>query len=134
MTALPLALAEMRDRPRRAFARAGALVVALLSLAFALLPAARAEDAVRGVVTIGKEDGFSRMVFRFDEEVAAKVKVNDLIMVISFAKPVALDVDKLNAAVNQALKSPAVCGLQTFQSPLGISSCGMSATVLGILI
>lgn len=98
MTALPPVLAEMRDRPRRALARAGALAVALLCFVFAAGSAARADDPVHGVVKIGKEDGFSRMVFRFDREVPAKVKVSDLIMVITFAKPVDVDVDKLNAA------------------------------------
>lgn len=74
MTALPPVLAEMRDRPRRALARAGAFAVALLWLAVAAAPLARADDPVRGVVKIGKEDGFTRMVFRFDKEVAAKVR------------------------------------------------------------
>jgi Tfp pilus assembly protein PilF len=98
MTALPPVLAEMRDRPRRALARAGALAVALLCFVIAAVPGARADDPIRGVVKIGKEDGFSRMVFHFDDEVAAKVVVNGLVMVITFAKPVNVDVDKLNAA------------------------------------
>ena len=32
-----------------------------------------------------------------------------------------------------AVKSPAVCGLHIFHSPLGISSCGVKLTVIGLL-
>src|SRR5690348_13814076 len=98
MTALPPVLAEMRDRPRRALARAGALAVAIALLAGAAAPAARADDPVHGTAKVSKEDGFSRMLFRFDREVGAKITTNNLIMVIKFAQPVNVDVDKLNAA------------------------------------
>ena len=98
MTALPPALLEMRDRPRRALARAGAVAVALMCLTFAAASAARADDPVHGEVKISKEDGYSRMLFRFDEEVAAKVTSDNLIMIIKFARPVDVDVDKLNTA------------------------------------
>ena len=97
MTALPPVLAEMRDRPRNLFARARVFAVALLVLACGALGPARADEPVRGVVTIGKNDGFTRMVFRFDREVGAKVTINNLIMIVSFARAVDVDVDKLSA-------------------------------------
>src|SRR5579885_249121 len=98
MTALPPVLAEMRDRPRRALARTGARAVLFALLAFAAVPAARADDPVNGTVQVSKEDGFSRMLFRFEREVGAKVSTNNLIMIINFTHPVKVDVDKLNAA------------------------------------
>jgi tetratricopeptide (TPR) repeat protein len=87
----------MRDRPLRALARAGAYAVALLCLAFAALPAARAAEPVHATVKVTKEDGFTRMLFRFGEEVPAVVTSNNLIMIIKFARPVDVDVDTLNA-------------------------------------
>ena len=100
MTALPPHGLEMRDRPSRALARAGRLAVALLCLAFAFAGAvpARAEEPVHGTVKVSKEDGFSRMLFRFDREVVTKVTTNNLIMIINFARPVDVAVDTLNAA------------------------------------
>jgi tetratricopeptide (TPR) repeat protein len=88
----------MPDRPRRALARAGAVAVALMCLTFAAASAARADDPLHGEVKVSKEDGYSRMLFRFDEEVAAKVTSDNLIMIIKFARAVDVDVDKLNTA------------------------------------
>src|SRR3569832_2501761 len=98
MTALPPHGLEMRDRPLRALARAGRLAVALDCLAFAATAPARAEEPVHGTVKVSKEDGFSRMLFRFDREVVTKVTTNNLIMIINFARPVDVAVDTLNAA------------------------------------
>jgi len=99
MTALPPHGLEMRDRPLRALARAGRLAVALLCLAFVTAAApARAEEPVHGTVKVSKEDGFSRLLFRFDQEVVTKVTTNNLIMIINFARPVDVAVDTLNAA------------------------------------
>src|SRR3569832_2606868 len=98
MTALPPHGVEMRDRPLRALARAGRLAVALVCLAFAATAPARAEEPVHGTVKVSKEDGFSRMLFRFDREVVTKVTTNNLIMIINFARPVDVAVDTHNAA------------------------------------
>ena len=98
MTALPPHGLEMRDRPLRALARAGRLAVALVCLAFAATAPSRAEEPIHGTVKVSKEDGFSRMLFRFDQEVVAKVTTNNLIMIINFARPVDVAVDTLNAA------------------------------------
>ncbi|MGN6571071.1 MAG: tetratricopeptide repeat protein [Pseudolabrys sp.] len=89
----------MQDRPSHALARAGRLAVVALCLALAAFASpARAEEPVHGTVKISREDGFTRMLFRFDQEVAAKVTTNNLIMIINFARPVNVDVDTLNAA------------------------------------
>jgi tetratricopeptide (TPR) repeat protein len=78
--------------------RTGRLVVALLCLAFAAAAPARAAEPVHTTVKVSKEDGFSRMLFRFDQEVVTKVMTNNLIMIVNFARPVDVAVDTLNAA------------------------------------
>ena len=96
MTALPPYPEQKRGR--RALARTGRLVVALLCLAFAAAAPARAAEPVHTTVKVSKEDGFSRMLFRFDQEVVTKVMTNNLIMIVNFARPVDVAVDTLNAA------------------------------------
>lgn len=96
MTVLPPRFMEMPDRPWRALARAGAFAVAVIASLLTLTPPVRAADPVSGQVRVSKETGFSRMVFHFDEEVKAKVTLDGMIMVIKFAKPVNVGVDKLN--------------------------------------
>ena len=88
----------MPYRPSRALARAARLAVALLCFAISGAVPARAEEPVHGTVKVSKEDGFSRMLFRFDREVVTKVTTNNLIMIINFARPVDVAVDTLNAA------------------------------------
>ena len=96
MTVLPPHFMEMPGRPWRALARTGALFVVVLALLFLFVPPGRAADPVNGQVRVTKESGFSRMVFHFDDEVPAKITLDGMIMVIKFAKPVNVDVDKLN--------------------------------------
>ena len=96
MTVLPPRFMEMPGRPWRALARAGALFIAVAAALLTVAPPVRAAEPVNGQVRVTKETGFSRMVFHFDEEVRAKVTLDGMIMVIKFAKPVNVDVDKLN--------------------------------------
>ena len=70
-----------------------------------LAPAGRAAEPVNGQVRIARETGFSRMVFHFDEEVPAKVTMDGMIMVIKFAKPVNVDVDKLNTLAPETISA-----------------------------
>ncbi len=96
MTVLPPRFMEMPGRPWRALARTGMLLVAAVALLLTFASPSRAADPVNGQLRVTKETGFSRMVFHFDEEVRAKVTLDGMIMVIKFAKPVKVDVDKLN--------------------------------------
>ena len=99
MTALPH---RLKQRPARDGAGLRRWLVhrlaAVLALAFVLAGGAKAEDPVKGEVKVFTDGGFTRLVFRLDQEVEAKVDVSGAIMVISFKKPVAIAVDRLNAS------------------------------------
>jgi tetratricopeptide (TPR) repeat protein/outer membrane biosynthesis protein TonB len=98
MTALPL-------RPNQRPAHDGAglrpwlvrRLAVVLALAFVFVVGAKAENPVKGEVKVFTDGGFARLVFRFDQEVEAKVEVTGAIMVINFKKPVEIVVDRLNA-------------------------------------
>ena len=73
--------------------------LAALLFAFACLPGtAYAADAVKGELTVFTDGGYTRLVFRLDEEVEAKASVAGAIMVLSFKKPIDVAVDRMNAA------------------------------------
>ncbi|HKS85007.1 MAG TPA: tetratricopeptide repeat protein, partial [Pseudolabrys sp.] len=75
--------------------RTAVLVIPLLSL-LALLSPARADDPIKGEVKAVVDGGYARLLFHFDEPVEANVRVAGAIIVISFKKPVAVAVEKLN--------------------------------------
>lgn len=58
--------------------------------------AARAAEPVKGSVSVFTDSGYTRLLFRFDEEVPARVNVAGSIMVINFKKPVQLGVERLS--------------------------------------
>jgi len=64
----------------------------------ALLPfgTARADDPIKGEVKAVNDGGFLRLMFQFDEAVEATTRVSGAIIIISFNKPVALAVERLN--------------------------------------
>ena len=104
MTASTIGLKEMRAkvglRPRpHFFRRMMAIVVALEALLLAL-PAgiAAAAEPVKGEVVVSTDGGYARLAFRLAEEVPATVSVKFPIMVVTFKKPIAIDVGGLNAA------------------------------------
>ncbi len=74
-----------------------ALDALLLALALMAAGTAKAADRINGELSITTDSGFARLIFRMDEEVEAKVRVSGAIMVISFAKPVKVAVDRMNA-------------------------------------
>jgi len=101
-----LSLREMRTRhakpPVRLLRRAVAVFILLealllLVLTFAFSGGARAEDRVKGDISVFTDGGFGRLVFRFDQEVPATVREGFPIMVVTFTKPVSFAVDKLTA-------------------------------------
>lgn len=75
-----------------------ALDALLLVLALMVADVAKAAERIPGELSITTDSGFARLIFRMDEEVEAKVRVSGAIMVISFAKPVKVAVDRMNAS------------------------------------
>ncbi|HLA21072.1 MAG TPA: tetratricopeptide repeat protein [Pseudolabrys sp.] len=70
----------------------------MLALAIVFAGGAKADDPVKGEVKVFTDGGFTRLVFRLDQEVEAKVEISGAIMVVNFKKPVAIAVDRLNAS------------------------------------
>ena len=58
---------------------------------------ARADDLLEGKVTATTDHGFTRLLFKFDQPVPARVSLNWPIMIIHFDKGVDVSVDSLNA-------------------------------------
>ena len=75
-----------------------ALEVLLLALALTLAGTAKAAEPVKGEIKVFTDGGYTRLLFRLEEEVEANVHVSGAVMVISFKKPVAVAVDRLNAS------------------------------------
>jgi len=102
MTALPLRLKWMfaRDlmRSRLKSAWHGVLVfmMALALLALGPARAAHADDPIKGEVKAVSDGGYLRLMFQFDEAIEATTRVSGAIIVISFNKPVAVSVERLN--------------------------------------
>jgi tetratricopeptide (TPR) repeat protein len=104
MTALPLRLKRMFSRgsvPSRPWAGSGwrgglIFTAALVLIALAPIWSARAEDLIKGEVKAVADGGYIRLMFQFDEAVEASTRVSGAIIVISFNKPVALAVERLN--------------------------------------
>jgi Tfp pilus assembly protein PilF len=70
--------------------------MALVLCAWAL-PAAGQVALVKGDVKVSREKGFTRLAIRLAEEVPSKVTLNNTILIVSFARPVNVSVDMLNA-------------------------------------
>jgi hypothetical protein len=105
MTAPPISSKEINVQPRPPRPRPGrrltAIVLALASLILFGLElvysgSARAEDPVKGDVEVHINEGFARLMFRLDQEVKADVSVTWPILVIKFAKPVNVSIDRLS--------------------------------------
>ena len=104
MTALPLALKKMRAGAgaQRRLARGGMLrgLLAALGLVAALTVAApgvaQAQEPVKGEIKVVNEGNYTRLVFRLDEAVDAKVRLSGAILIIEFKKPVAVAVDRMS--------------------------------------
>src|ERR1700682_4057513 len=92
MTASPLSPMEVRARERR---RWPPLLSMLLALMFS--GSAVADEPVKGELNVTTDGGYVRLAFRLEEEVSATVRVTFPVMVVTFKKPIAVAVDRLNA-------------------------------------
>ena len=99
MTAMP---PRSKKRPARDGAglrwRLVRRLAAALALTVVIAGGVKADDPVKGEVKVYTDGGFTRLVFRLEQEVEAKVDISGAIMVINFKKPVAIAVDRLNAS------------------------------------
>jgi len=86
----------MRSRPWSSCRGGLASIVAVALLALAPAGEGRADDPIKGEVKAVADGGYVRLMFQFDEAVEATTRVSGAIIVISFNKPVALAVERLN--------------------------------------
>ena len=100
MTALPFRLKRMllrnRVRPRVGSGWLPVFVAMLALVALAPVCSVRADDPIKGEVKAVADGGYLRLTFQFDEAVEATTRISGAIVVISFNKPVALAVERLN--------------------------------------
>ena len=75
------------------------LIQALFLVAL-VLPRPAAAEAVKGTVSVVVENGFARLVFVLGDDVESQVRVANNIIVISFDRPVDVNVDKLGASAD----------------------------------
>lgn len=96
MTAVPLSLATLRAHAGACLRRMRFAHVAAMVLALSIAPPVKAADPVKGTVSVFTDGGYTRLLFRLEEEVPARISVAGTIMVISFKKPVQIGVERLN--------------------------------------
>ena len=79
--------------------RATALVAALATVVFGALalPRPAAAQAVKAEVSVVVDNGYARLVFHLAEEVESQVRLTNNILAVSFARPVDIAVDRMNA-------------------------------------
>jgi tetratricopeptide (TPR) repeat protein len=100
-------LARKLVRPRPGFAGRGVLtfLAALALLALAPVGAVWADDPIKGEVKAVTDGGYVRLMFQFDEAVEATTRVSGAIVIITFNKPVALAVERLNVNVPEYISA-----------------------------
>src|ERR1700690_1540492 len=90
----------MRGRPL--WRRGTLAIVAILQTLMLFTPPfggrALAEERIKGEIKVSTEGGYARLAFRFEKEVPANIQITYPIMVVTLKKPVAIAVDRLNAA------------------------------------
>ena len=108
MTASPLSPADTRARANARLLRRGwrALAMAgLMLLAPVFIVHAQAEAPVKGEIKVTTDGGFVRLVFLFEKEVPASIELTYPIIVVTFKKPVAIAVDRLNASAPDTISA-----------------------------
>jgi len=89
-------LLRNRVRPRVGSGWLPVFVAMLALVALAPVCSVRADDPIKGEVKAVADGGYLRLTFQFDEAVEATTRISGAIVVISFDKPVALAVERLN--------------------------------------
>jgi len=89
--------ARRKLAPRCARSIAIRLLLQTLILGALLLARPAAADAVKGTVSAVVENGFARLVFMLGNDVESQVRVANNIVVISFDRPVDVNVDRVRA-------------------------------------
>jgi len=79
---------------RRFFA---ALCLALVA-AVTLAPAASADDPIKVGLAVDVSGGYARLVFTMSEEIDASVRVTGNVLIVGFARPILVDVDRIAAS------------------------------------
>ncbi|MGB6397026.1 MAG: tetratricopeptide repeat protein, partial [Bradyrhizobium sp.] len=88
---------------RRCLARSSLLAAVLVMSGLA--SGARGADAVKGEATFSASGGYARLVLKLAEDVNSEVTTAGSIIVIRFARPVDIPVDKLSDAVPDYVSS-----------------------------
>ncbi|MDO9412215.1 MAG: tetratricopeptide repeat protein [Pseudolabrys sp.] len=105
MTSRPLTLKEMRASARAQRRPARGLVFGLVALAALWSGAASADEPVNGEIKVVNEANYTRLVFRMDEAIDAKVRLSGAIMVIEFKKPVTINVDRMSSGAPDVISA-----------------------------
>jgi tetratricopeptide (TPR) repeat protein len=113
MTASPLSPRQTRARARRRgrplCGRGALAIVAILQMLVLFTPPfggrAFAEERIKGEIKVSTDGGYARLAFRFEKEVPANIQITYPIMVVTFKKPVAIAVDRLNAAASDYISA-----------------------------
>ena len=93
--------AHSPERARPAGRGRWAPLVFLAGLVFFGWPlGARADEPIKGEVKAITDGGFVRLLFHFDQAVESNVRVSGAIIVITFKKPIAVAVEKLNSSAS----------------------------------
>ena len=89
---------RLRKRPPAARQACILLGVAALILTAVLLvlPRPAAAQAVRGEASLITTGGYARIVLKFPEPIDAQVRMSSGVLIVSFARPIAVAVDKIN--------------------------------------
>lgn len=101
MTALTLSLATLRARACMCLRRVCFLSAASMLLVLGVAAPVKAAEPVKGSVSVFTDGGYTRLLFRLEEEVPARINVAGTIMVINFQKPVQIGVERLNDSARE---------------------------------
>ena len=101
MTALILSLATLSVRICVRLRRVRFPHAVAIALVLGLAVPSNAAELVKGSVSVFTDGGYTRLLFRFEEEVPARINVAGTIMVINFKKPVQVGVERLNDSARE---------------------------------
>jgi hypothetical protein len=78
---------------------------ALLLMAAGAGASAQTQPPVKGEVVLTQQSGFTRLAFRFDEEVGIKIAESSGILIVSFSKPVNIQVEQLAGQAQELIRA-----------------------------